>query len=696
MTTTKAMNTTRTMHTNTAMHTARTAAAIRSAAAIILLAALPLGGLAAEATEATEATWPANTQLPTPAGGMAALDELRGERGTVVVFLSTQCPISRAYLPALADLHAAAGKTGVAVVGVESNAGHDAAEVAAHAAEFAIPFPVLLDPRQVVADALAADTCPEAILVDDRGRIRYRGRIDDRFVRRGGPALETSSRDLADAVEALVAGRQAGPVETEVLGCPIQRLDERPARPAADADATTRAALAILATRCGECHRAGGIGPMDLTDPATIRAWADDIAAFTAARSMPPWKPVPGWGEFQNERRMPDAEVEALVAWVRAGGAATVAAPARAPSLPAEPAAATWRMGPPDLVLEPAADYTLAGDGADEYRCYVLPTGFATDRYVTAFEILPGNARVVHHVIAFVDSRGAARKLDAADPTLGYTTQGGWPGFLPAGGMGGWAPGNVPTPLPPGTVRVLPAGADVVLQVHYHRSGKPEVDRTRIGLHFAKQPPQRAVRMIPVSLTGGPFSGLRIPAGAARHTERAEITVPEDFEALAITPHMHLLGREITLEAVRPDGSRERLLRVDDWDFNWQETYRYVDPVPLPAGTRLHLETTWDNSAANPFNPSRPSRDVSWGEQTTDEMGIAFLEVAPVRGVADPALVRAPTPAEQLRFFLATQADNRRAGRVPWRFEMVLRLVEARLAAADRGLAPALDALPPP
>lgn len=663
----------------------------RLVAVFILLVTAPRSGGAADGC------LPPGMRFEDSKGTNWTLDDLRGECGTVFVFLSTECPISRAYLPALADLHSAADTSGLRLVGVESNVDHDAAEVAAHVAEFAIPFPVLLDPRQELADALTAETCPEALLVDATGAVRYRGRVDDRFVRRGGAALEPAHRDLAAAIEALVAGTLPERIETDVLGCPIHRADAPDVTPQRGLPTGERI-MAILAERCGECHRDGGIGPMDLTDPATVRTWADDIAAFTADRSMPPWKPLPGWGHFENERRMPDDEIEAIAAWVKGGGP---------PSLTASDGAAAaregdevdgprWRMGEPDLVLEPEADYTLGADGADEYRCYVLPTGFGVDRYVTAFEILPGNSRVVHHVIAFVDARGTARALDAGEPTLGYTTQGGWPGFLPAGGMGGWAPGNVPAPLPPGVVRVLPAGADIVLQVHYHRSGKPERDRTRIGLHFAKEPPRRAVRMIPVSLTGGPFSGLRIPAGAARHTARAEITVPEDVQALAITPHMHLLGREIMLEAVRPDDSRERLIHIDRWDFNWQETYRYVEPVFLPAGTRLHLETTWDNSADNPFNPSKPPRDVRWGEQTTDEMGIAFLEVTPIREEADPTEVRVPTPTEQLGFFLATQADNRREGRVPWKFEIVLKLIEARLAAANGGLVPSLDSLPLP
>lgn len=664
---------------------------------LLVALAIPLV-TAAEPARAADGVLPPGLVLATPSGDTAAVESLRGAGGTVFVFLSSECPISRAFLPALSHIHAAAGATGIGVVGIESNADHDATTVAAHVAEFAISFPVVLDPRQELALALGATTCPTAVLVDAEGRVRYRGRVDDRFIRRGGAALEPTRRDLADAVEALRAGTAGELVETEVLGCPIHAAATEHARPATDGAASAAAVLAILERRCAECHRAGGIGPMDLTDPATVRHWADDIAAFTADGSMPPWKPVDGWGHFRDARRMPEDEIALVGEWVRRGGPAAL--DGVAPTGPRDTAdggpAPRWRMGEPDVILAPDAEYMLGADGADEYRCYVLHTDFAEDRFVSAFEILPGNTRVVHHVIAFVDSRGAARKLDAADPSPGYTTQGGWPGFLPSGGMGGWAPGNVPSALPEGTVRVLPAGADVVLQVHYHRSGRAEADRTRIGLHFSAVPPRRAVRMIPVTIPGGPLSGLVIKAGAERHVERGTLTVPDDMLAMAVTPHMHLLGREIALEARRPDGTREPLLRIDRWDFNWQETYRYEEPVPLPTGTRLHLETVWDNSAANPANPSKPPRDVRWGEQTTDEMGIVFLEVAPQREETDPAQVRAPTPDEQLRFFLATQSENRREGRVPWRFELLLKVLEARLAAADRGLAPLPDRLPMP
>ncbi|MFM7073237.1 MAG: redoxin domain-containing protein [Planctomycetota bacterium] len=692
----------------------------------------------------TTLAWAPQRKLADTTGQQRELDKLRGPRGVVIVFLSTECPISRAYVPALNELHAQRHESGVAVVGVEANDGRTAAEVAEHIREFAIGFPVLLDPRQSLADTLKIETCPTAVLFDAQGQCRYHGRVDDRFTRRGGAAAAPKTRELVDAVASVAAGRQPTIATTKPLGCPLRRsVDSAPvnsspantanrntktpstkiASPATDAAAWEplhRSALAILRKRCGECHRDGGIGPMDLHSESTALAWADDVVRFTQDGSMPPWKPVAGWGDFKNSRRIPAEEIELLRRWGAASAtrptpasttAARVAA-TREPSTEKKPttvnspaasnAAAElpprpdWRLGTPDLILEPESTYVLGADGTDEYRCFVFPTRFAEDRFVRVFEIQPGNSRVVHHVLTFIDTRKAARKLDEAEPTAGYLTEGGWPGFLPSGSLGGWAPGNVPSPLPEGTVRVLPAGADVVMQVHYHRSGKPEPDRTRIGLYFSQTPPERAVRMMPVMLPGGPLSGLRIPANEPRYRRDAEMVSPAEIDALAVTPHMHLLGREISLEAFLPDGTSRKMVKVDRWDFNWQETYRFVEPVRLPKGTRLRMELAWDNSADNPANPHRPPRDVRWGEQTTEEMGMVFVEAASTKRATDPSQVRAPTADEQIRFYVESQAANRQAGKVTWQFELVLRAMEAKLRAFDRGLAPSFDGLPIP
>ncbi|MEY4179148.1 MAG: hypothetical protein RLY70_2722 [Planctomycetota bacterium] len=750
--------------------------------------------------------WPKAKSLVDSNGKPQALDSLRGPRGVVVVFLSTECPISRAYVPSLNDLHGQRQDSGIAILGVEANEGRTAAEVAEHIREFSIAFPVFLDPDQAFANLLKIETCPTAVFFDAQGQRRYFGRVDDRFTRRGGAAATPKNRELSEAMASVAAGKPPTVAHTEPLGCPLRR-GSNPENPASASRSNTttgsvnfderawsnlhREALSILRTRCGECHRDGGIGPMDLRSESTALAWADDVVKFTQDGSMPPWKPVPGWGEFQNSRKMPADEIEKLRQWGmaaakrpepnRSSAPVRNPAPTRSPAVSATnpetppaiakvgpdlnskeaatqntaarntaagnsaagnsaaansaasnsaaansaasktaagktaantatansagsnaapaamevhlPPRPDWRLGPPDLILEPESTYVLGADGPDEYRCFVFPTNFAEDRFVRVFEIQPGNSRVVHHVLTFIDTRKAARKLDQAEPTAGYLTEGGWPGFMPSGTMGGWAPGNVPSPLPEGTVRVLPAGADLVMQVHYHRSGKPEPDRTRIGLYFAKTPPERAVRMMPVMLPGGPLSGLRIPANEPRHRREAEMTLPIEIDALAVTPHMHLLGREVSLEAFLPDGTTRKMVKIDRWDFNWQETYRFVEPVRLPKGTRLRMELTWDNSADNPSNPHQPPQEVRWGEQTTEEMGMVFLETASTKRATDPSQVRAPTPDEQIRFYIESQADNRKAGKVTLQFELVLRAMELKLRAFDRGLVPSLDGL---
>jgi hypothetical protein len=278
-----------------------------------------------------------------------------------------------------------------------------------------------------------------------------------------------------------------------------------------------------------------------------------------------------------------------------------------------------WTIGTPDAILQPQADYTLGGSGKDEYRNFVIPTNYAEDRWISAVDVRPGNTKVVHHVLIFLDTTGAARRLDAKDATQGYTTFGG-AGFAPTGGLGGWAPGNLPRHLPTGTGMLLPKGADVILQVHYHRSGKDEVDRTKIGLHFAKQAVDKQVRWLPVIQ---PF--LRIPPGDSNYTVRGAMGFPGDVTLLHVTPHMHLLGRSMTVTAELPQGDVKPLVKVPDWDFNWQTTYVFKNPMPVPQGTKVRLSATYDNSSRNPRNPSSPPKLVTWGEETTDEMCIAFV-----------------------------------------------------------------------
>ena len=348
--------------------------------------------------------------------------------------------------------------------------------------------------------------------------------------------------------------------------------------------------------------------------------------AVTGRRKMPPWPAsTKEGGAFRDARVMSDDEVATLSAWFEGGcpeGDAKDAPPPRT-------WASDWPLGEPDLVLTIPEAYELGDEGTDEHRVFVIPTGLSKDKWVSAIDFKPGNPRVVHHILAAFDTLGRAKGLDKADPKPGYGVFGGF-GVLPSGSLGGWAPGKSPRNLPEGVGRYLPAGADVLMQIHYHKSGKPESDATKVALYFSKGPVDKQVRGLMVT---PPRPGiisrpaLKIPAEDARCEVKGTSTVSRDAHLTAVAPHMHWLGKDFLLRATRPDGSKVTLIRIDDWNFNWQGTYDFTEPIPLPKGTKVEMLAHFDNSSTNPSNPSKPPVEVRWGEQTTDEMCIGFLQM---------------------------------------------------------------------
>ena len=371
----------------------------------------------------------------------------------------------------------------------------------------------------------------------------------------------------------------------------------------------------ILQANCTSCHHDGAIAPFSLTGYDDARTRAEVIAAVTKSRYMPPWKAEPNYGDFTGLRRLSDSQIALLSKWADLG--APEGNPANIPPTPNY--AGAWSLRQPDAVYSMDQSYSIAADGRDVYRCFVLPTNFPTDKYLSAFEVLPGNHRVVHHVIAYLDTSGRARRLAAASGGYGYTSFGG-PGFPAVGALGGWAPGSLPTPLPDGTGVLLPRGADIVLQVHYHSDGKPETDQTKIGLYFTNAPVDKRLRILPFI-----YPMLSIPAGDSDYKVDTRLTLPANITLLQIFPHMHLLGRKMMVNATEPDGTVVPLIKIDDWDFNWQTSFNFKRPIELPKGTVLHMAAEYDNSDDNPRNPNDPPKLVTWGEQTTDEMCIAFL-----------------------------------------------------------------------
>lgn len=387
-----------------------------------------------------------------------------------------------------------------------------------------------------------------------------------------------------------------------------------------------REVVRILQKHCQDCHRPGQVAPFALLNYPQARKRGADLAAVTADRKMPPWHASSEeGGPFRDARVMSPDEIATLARWAEAG--CPEGDPAESPA--PRTWESDWQLGPPDLVLKPAASYTLDAEGRDELRVFVLPTGLTEGKWVAAVDFLPGNPKIVHHILAAFDVRGAAKKLDEADPKPGYLVFGGF-GMIPSGGLNGWSPGKIARPLPDGVGRYLPAGSDVLLQVHYHRSGKAESDNSSIGLYFAKTPVDKQVRggmVLPPSRGLFRRPDLLIPAGEANYEVKGTKTIDEDSQLIAVTPHMHWLGKDFELKASRPDGSTVTLIRIDQWDFNWQGAYDFTTPVPLPKGTRIEMKARFDNSAANPANPNSPPIAVHWGEQTTDEMCIGFLQM---------------------------------------------------------------------
>lgn len=641
--------------------------------------------LVSSALAAEAAKFPTGV-LPTSEGGQADLAELRGKRATVLVFTSVDCPISRGYTPTLNRLTNEYAEQGVRVVALNPNAGQSLREMETHRREFDFKFPLLKDPGGRIAKRLGVKVCPEVCLFDGEGVLRYQGRIDDRYVRRGASAIEAGRADLERALQEVLGGKPVAVTRTETLGCPVDFPTERRAETGKTYEVDySRHIAPLLQKHCQECHREGGIGPFELTEYQHAVTWADDLRTFTADRTMPPWKAAPGFGRFANPRTMPQEDIDLIARWVELG--CPEGDPQHLP--PPRKFRDGWRLGEPDLVLQPAEEYTVSADGSDEYRCFVIPTDFDRDRFVVAMEVLPGNASVVHHVIVFLDQKGEAARLADKDPAPGYVTSGGFPGFVPDGNLGGWAPGNTADRLPSGMARVLPKGADVVMQVHYHKTGKVEKDRTRIGLHFAREPVNRAVHALAVLPPDGPLGGMRIPAGAENHEVQTSLVMPIDMIGLAVIPHMHLLGKDMKVTATLPDGRVQPLVWVRHWDFNWQESYEFAEPIALPRGTRINLAAHFDNSEKNPYNPHRPPQEVRWGEETTDEMCIAFLQVAPQKKAASQDEVHFPTPLERLRFILEARrlsGDNTPLLQNKW--------LRALLQSASGGKAPDAEETP--
>jgi mono/diheme cytochrome c family protein len=396
----------------------------------------------------------------------------------------------------------------------------------------------------------------------------------------------------------------------------------------------------ILYANCSNCHRPGEVAPFALLTYQDAAKRAKQIAAITQARVMPPWKATPGYGHFLDARILTDQQIATLRDWAAAG--APEGNPAEKPAPPKFTDG--WLAGQPDRIFKMAKAYSLPAEGPDQFRCFVIPLEADKDEYVKAVEFRPGNRRIVHHAILFVDTTGEARKRETA-PGEGYSCVGG-PGLDITGSLGGWAPGAQPA-VARAALHTIKKGSDLILQIHYHLDGKPEEDDSSVGLQFSPDPPTIGLTLYVLG-----NEHIDIPAGDSSYTVKASGILPMDAKAVAIFPHAHYLCKEMKVDAHLPDGTVVPLIWIKDWDFNWQGAYRYQSPVSLPKGTRLEMSYTYDNSAANPHNPSNPPREVTFGEETTNEMAFAFVSLV-LPSPDDVPAFRAGARAEMIASMLA-------------------------------------------
>lgn len=541
------------------------------------------------------------------------------QRVRVFVFLSPECPISNAYTATLNSLHQRLRGKAVDLFGVISDPAITRAHASRHFTEFKADFPVLFDASGQLRRTLEPTHVPEAFVLTRDGVLAYRGAIDNAWEALGRRRPRAEKHYLAEATLTVLAGRSPTLTRSTPVGC----LIEAPPQGDAQAKVTySRDIAPILQTRCLNCHRQGQVAPFPLATYEDAARRARQIVRVTQERLMPPWIPAPGHEKFVGERWLNERERTLLREWANTGRARGNEA-----DLPPAPTFAEgWRLGKPDLILRMAEPFTVPADGPDLLHNFVLPIDIPEDKLVAAIEFHPGNKRIAHHAVLFLDSSGAARKLDRATPEPGYPNFGG-PGFLPSGALGGWSVGNTPRPLPNGMGRYLKKGSDLVLQMHYHPSGKKETDQSEVGLYFVHKPVAEVLKER-AKLVGSIWMAnyeMDIPAGATAYRRSTTYTLPKEVTLVGVVPHMHLLGKSFKVTATLPGRPRKTLIDIPRWNYNWQDEYYYERPFKLPAGTRLDVEAVYDNSAANPSNPSSPPRRVTWGDGTTDEMLFCFF-----------------------------------------------------------------------
>ncbi len=542
-----------------------------------------------------------NFTLQDTTGAKRSLSEWSNKRAVVIFIFGTECPLARLYGPRCQQMADEYASSGVQFIGIDANRQDKLEEIAEYGRQHKITFPLLQDVGNHVADALGAERTPEVFLLDNQQVVRYYGLIDDQYGI-GYVRDKIEESPLASALEDVLEGRPVAMPTVSAVGCIIGRV---PQREATGNITFSKQIAPLLNKHCVSCHRAGEVAPFELTSYEKAVGWGGMIEEVVREGRMPPWHANPAHGKFRNDARLTDDEKELIATWVKNG-----APEGEVADLPKPPEFTDgWQIGKPDVVYKMPKAYEVPAQGVVEYQYSVVDEELKEDLWVRGAEMRPGNRAVVHHLILFyIPPNERPQGLDAVSK-----------------GIATFAPGMPPVVWPEGLALRIPAGSKLVFQSHYTPNGTAQSDLSEAGLLLADP---KTVKQ-EVTIAPGMTDDFEIPPGDKDYRVETSRRMAQDSWLYTLAPHMHFRGKSFRYTAYYPDGGEEILLDVPRYDFNWQNVYTLVEPKVLPAGTKVKMVASYDNSAENKSNPD-PTKSVTWGDQTWDEMMIGSMSISAV------------------------------------------------------------------
>src|SRR5258706_13607139 len=562
----------------------------------------------------------ANFRLLDQTGASEELYYLSDARAVVLMTYGNGCGIVQRGLPRLRKMRDEYKARGVEFLLIDSHLQGGGDAVARESTGLGSALPILIEETQRIGEALGIDRTADFFVVDPKtSQLVYRGPMDDRLSY-GAQKPDAKTQYLTDALDAILAGKPVAIARAEALGC-LVNLPEREHRDAHAKISYTDRIAPLLVDKCVACHREGGVAPWAMTGYDIVRGFAPMIREVVRTKRMPPWHADPHYGSFAGDRSMSNADAMDLVHWIEAGAPRGTGAD---PLATLDKSWSEWTLGKPDLIVEVPA-FQVPATGVISYQYPYAANPLGRDVWIRAIEILPGNRSVVHHVLAGIDDPGNGERRAIRGQM---------------GELGGYAPGKNAIPYPASTGILLRKEAGFQFQMHYTPNGKATTDVTRLGSYIHDKPPKHSLEMSIIY-----NASLAIPANTKSYSQTLDKVFDRDVMLYSLLPHAHLRGRAAKFTAYYPDGREEILLSVPKYDFNWQPLYVLNPSKLIPAGTRITMDMSWDNSSQNPANPD-PGKVVHWGDQTWEEMNVGWFRY---RAADDEDRAKAALGASQKR-----------------------------------------------